>query len=170
MSPAVTRRDPPFEADERTMLNAWLDYHRATLLQKCEGLDPSLLVRASVPPSSLSLLGLVRHMMLVEWWWFEHIFADGPTPEPIATDVDSDADFNLLDPDRVDADMAAFLHQCDHSRVIVEGTDSLNVCSSSSDREARELRWIMVHMIEEYARHNGHADLLRECIDGSVGE
>jgi hypothetical protein len=132
-------------------------------------MDGSQLVRASVPPAPLSLLGLVRHMMLVEWWWFEHIFAAGPTPEPIATDVD-DADFNLLDPDRADADMAAFLEQCDHSRAIVKGADSLNVCSSSSDRETRELRWIMVHMIEEYARHNGHADLLRECIDGAVGE
>jgi uncharacterized damage-inducible protein DinB len=170
MAPEDTRQEPAFLSDERSSLTAWLDYHRATLLHKCQGLDGEQLVRRSVPPSTLSLLGLVRHMWLVEWWWFERIFADGPASAPIDTEQDHDAEFNELDPDRAGDDMAAFERQCAISRSIVEAADSLDVPSRSSQRDTRDLRWIMVHMIEEYARHNGHADLLRQCVDGEVGE
>lgn len=157
-------------ADEREALDAWLDYQRATLLLKCEGLTGAQLAQASVPPSSLTLLGLVRHMLLVEWWWFEHIFAGGPQAAPINTEHDSDAEFNELDPEAAEKDLAMFGQQCAHSRAIVADSESLNVCSVSSERKTRDLRWVMIHMIEEYARHNGHADLLRECIDGVVGD
>ncbi|HVB91882.1 MAG TPA: DinB family protein [Acidimicrobiales bacterium] len=169
MHQGVTRTEPPLQADERTMLSAWLDYHRATLLQKCDGLDGHQLARRSVPPSSMTLLGLVRHLTVVEWWWFEHIFADGPAPVPISSAVKGAA-FDVLDPDLADADVAGFRLQCDHSRSIVARAEGLDVSSASSVRPTRDLRWILVHMIEEYARHNGHADLLRECIDGAVGE
>jgi uncharacterized damage-inducible protein DinB len=168
-TPPDTRPEPPWRADERPMLATWLDYQRATLLWKCDQLDGDALVRQEVPPSTLSLLGLVRHMTLVEWSWFVHIFAGDPQPAPIATDADRDADFNDLDPARAIGDIEAFERQCDISRSIVEGADSLDAIAASAKRPV-SLRWIMIHMIEEYARHNGHADLLRERIDGAVGE
>jgi len=152
------------------MLTAWLDYQRSTLLWKCEGLEGTDLVRRGVPPSSLSLLGLVRHMVVVEWWWFDHIFRSSATPEPISTTHDRDADFNDLDPDRAMADIDLFERQCDLSRSIVDAAESLDAHSASTEKPTVSLRWIMIHMIEEYARHNGHADLLREQVDGVVGE
>jgi Protein of unknown function (DUF664) len=169
MLSAVTRPEPPMTGDERTMLKVWLDYQRATLLWKCEELDGAALVRRGVPPSSLTLLGLVRHMALVEWWWFDHVFAGSPSPEPISTQEDRDADFNDLDPARAMADVELFQRQCDVSRAIADAA-SLETLAASTEKPPLSLRWIMVHMIEEYARHNGHADLLREQIDGAVGE
>jgi Protein of unknown function (DUF664) len=170
MPSAVPREDPSLQTDELTSLSAWLDYHRATLLQKCQGLDGSQLVAPSVPTSALTLLGLVRHMLLVEWWWFEHIFAGGESPEPIDTSVDPDADFNDLDPATADRDLEGFARQCDHSRAVVAAAASLEILSASAEKLPRNLRWTMLHMLEEYARHNGHADFLREAIDGVVGE
>jgi hypothetical protein len=170
MAPDIVREDPPLVADERGSLTSWLDFHRSTLLQKCAGLSGAQMVQPAVPPSGLTLLGLVQHMTYVEWWWFEHIFAGGAMPEPICTDDDLDADFHALDPDHVDDALAAFRAQCAHSSAIVGGVESLETLIASAEREPRDLRWVMVHMIEEYARHNGHADLLRECIDGVVGD
>jgi hypothetical protein len=152
------------------MLRAWLDFHRATLLQKCEGLSGAQLVTASVPPSGLTLLGLVQHMALVEWWWFEHIFAGGSMAEPYDTSEDPDFEFHHLVADEADVSLKLFRDLCAHARALEGAADSLDVTSVSSERPTRDLRWIMVHMIEEYARHNGHADLLRECIDGVVGD
>ena len=166
----MTRPEPPLTGDERTMLTVWLDFQRATLLWKCEGLDGAAMARRGVPPSSLALLGLVRHMAIVEWWWFDHIFGGSSSPEPISTADDVDADFNDLDPDRAPADIELFGRQCDVSRSIVDAAESLDVPSRSTEKPTVSLRWIMIHMIEEYARHNGHADLLREQIDGAVGE
>lgn len=155
--------------DERTMLTVWLDYQRATLLWKCEGVEPEDMVRRSVPPSKLSLLGLLRHMTFVEWSWFEKCFAATGSPQPFDTTQDVDVDFNDLDPARVAQDMKRFLRQCDVSRRVVEGADSFDQLAAKA-RDDVSLRWIVVHMIEEYARHNGHADLLRELVDGAVGE
>lgn len=168
--PPVTRPEPPPIAGERAMLASWLDYERATLLWKCEGIDDDALARPGVPPSSLTLLGLVRHMALVEWWWFDHIFAGSESPEPISTVEDRDADFNDIRPDRAGADAELFAHQCEVSRAVVAAAESLDVTSASVEQPITSLRWIMIHMIEEYTRHNGHADLFREQIDGAVGE
>ena len=151
------------------MLTAWLDYQRATLLWKCERLGGDALVRREVPPSTLSLLGIVRHMTVVEWSWFERVFAKNGQPSPISLADDRDADFNDLDAGRAMDDIEAFQRQCDASRRIVDATPSLDQVAASAKVPA-SLRWIMIHMIEEYARHNGHADLLRERIDGAVGE
>jgi len=170
MPPEMTREEPQPVADETTALTQWLDFQRATLLWKCEGLDGSQLARHSVPPSGLSLLGLVRHMLLVEWWWFDHIFAGGASLAPIPTDEDPDAEFNDLNPDQAEEALAMFATQCDVSRAIVAAAESLDALSVSDERETKDLRWVLIHMIEEYARHNGHADLLRECIDGVVGD
>ena len=155
--------------DERPMLTTWLDFQRSTLLWKCEGLDGAALATRGVPPSGLSLLGLVRHMTLVEWSWFQEVFAGDRSPEPISTTEDRDADFNNLDPAHALEDFENFERQCALSRDIVARSSSLEAMAASG-RHPVSLRWIMVHMIEEYARHNGHADLLRERIDGAVGE
>jgi hypothetical protein len=170
MPSEVTRVDPPLAADERTMLSTWLDFHRATLRQKCQGLTGAQLARPSVPPSNLTLLSLVRHMILVEWWWFEHVFVDGPSPEPFDTGGDPEFEFHHLAPELADEAMEMLAEQCAHSRTIVAAAENLDVLSASTERPVRDLRWVLVHMIEEYARHNGHADLLRECIDGVVGD
>lgn len=151
------------------MLTAWLDYHRSTLLSKCELLDGTALVRAGVPPSSLTLLGLVRHMTYVEWYWFVRTLAGEPSPPPISLDDDRDADFNDLQPATAMEDVERFLRQCEQSRAVLDRYGDLDSRAASTKRPV-SLRWILLHMIEEYARHNGHADLLREQVDGVVGE
>ena len=167
----MTRPEPPLVGDDSAMLPSWLDYQRATLLWKCELLEGDTLVRRSVPPSPISLLGIVRHMTLVEWGWFERTFSGRDTPPPIDIRDDHDADWNDLDPLRAMADIERFQRQCDISREIVAVTPSMDQLVARPRRgEAMSLRWIMVHMIEEYARHTGHADFLRELIDGAVGE
>jgi hypothetical protein len=166
----VTRPVPPLTGDERPMLAVWLDYQRATLLWKCEGTEGAALAHRSVPPSSLSLLGLVRHMAIVEWWWFDHIFTASASAQPITTADDVDVGFDDLDAARAMENIDLFRHQCDVSRGIAAAAESLDVLSASKEKPTVSLRWIMIHMIEEYARHNGHADLLREQIDGAVGE
>ena len=155
--------------DDRTMLPPWLDYQRATLLWKCQLLDGDALARRSVPPSPISLLGIVRHMTLVEWSWFERVFAGLGTPRPISGEPEADDDWNDLDPARAMEDIERFQRQCDVSREIVAGAESMDELAANFSDDV-SLRWIMVHMIEEYARHNGHADLMRELIDGAVGE
>ena len=151
------------------MLPLWMDYQRSTLLWKCELLDGGDLARQGVPPSPLSLLGIVRHMTLVEWSWFEEVFAGTETASPIPTDLDRDADWNDLNPSRAMEDIERFQRQCEVSRGIVAGASSFDDVAANG-RDTISLRWILVHMIEEYARHNGHADFLREQIDGAVGE
>jgi len=151
------------------MLPLWMDYQRSTLLWKCELLDGGDLARQGVPPSPLSLLGIVRHMTLVEWSWFEEVFAGTETASPIPTDLDRDADWNDLNPSRAMEDIERFQRQCEASRGIVAGASSFDDVAANG-RDTISLRWILVHMIEEYARHNGHADFLREQIDGAVGE
>ena len=151
------------------MLTVWLEYQRSTLLWKCDSLQGPELVRQGIPPSSLSLLGLVRHMTYVEWNWFERVFVGSQTPPPISLEGDPDADFNDLCPSAALTDIDRFIRQCNVSRSIVENAEDLDCVAASPDQPV-SLRWIMIHMIEEYARHNGHADLLREQVDGSVGE
>ena len=151
------------------MLPLWMDYQRSTLLWKCELLDGGDLARQGVPPSPLSLLGIVRHMTLVEWSWFEEVFAGNSTPRPIAVAPESDDDWLDLNPARAMEDIERFQRQCEASRGIVAGASSFDDVAANG-RDTISLRWILVHMIEEYARHNGHADFLREQIDGAVGE
>lgn len=165
--PMEHRVEPPFEADERTMLLTWLDYHRATLALKCEGLTDAQLRTRSAPPSNLSLIGLVRHMGDVEHNWFDFWLA-GEVPSPL---YEGATDFDDVD----DADVkGAFDHwraRCASARKVVETFASLDDVGAGQTKGAGiSLRWTLVHMIEEYARHNGHADLLREAIDGTTGD
>ncbi len=169
MADEDTRQEPPFTADERTMLDGWLDFHRATLLHKCQGLTGEQLIQASVPPSTLTLLGLVQHMTLVEWWWFERIFAANGEPAPFETNDNPEYEFEVLVAETAEQVLGQFGVYCQRARDVIAAS-SLDDLSQGTEREQRQLRWIVVHMIEEYARHNGHADLIRECLDGVVGD
>ena len=152
---------------ERETLRAFLDYHRATLPWKCTGLDDEQLKRRACPPSTLSLLGLVRHMNEVENSWFGRVV--GEESQVYSTEEWPDADFDDLDKADPAADLAAFQAQCARSRerTAARGLDETFV---SRRGHTISLRWVYVHMIEEYARHSGHADLIREAIDGTVGD
>jgi len=166
----VERIDPPLVAQEREMLDAWLDYHRATLAVKCEGLTDDQLRAQAVPPSSLSLLGLVRHMGEVERSWFRRVLSGEQAPPRYYSDENPDGDFDDVADAGVAEAFGYWRDECAHARERVAAAPSLDVTGTGRQGEGYSLRWIMVHMIEEYARHNGHADLLRERIDGTVGD
>ena len=165
----VERIDPPLVAQEREMLDAWLDYHRATLAVKCEGLTDDQLRAQAVPPSSLSLLGLVRHMGEVERSWFRRVLSGEQAPPRYYSDENRDGDFDDVADAGVAEAFGYWRDECAYARERVAAAPSLDVTGTGRQGEGYSLRWIMVHMIEEYARHNGHADLLRERIDGTVG-
>jgi len=153
------------------MLNGWLEHHRAILLWKCEGLTDDQLRQRSVPPSTMSLLGLIRHMTDVERGWFQEVFLGEDVPPLYETPDDRDGDFNGVDEADVPAAFSAFEAECEASRRAAAAAD-LNALSKYRTEQTGEqfsLRWILSHMIEEYARHNGHADLLRETVDGATG-
>ena len=166
--PGLARTDPPQVSGERESLDAWVEYHRATLRMKCAGLDPKQLVNRSCPPSSLTLLGLVRHLTEGEAWF--HDFDGKPYGDWYSTDDDPDACFNAVDPSRAKEDLAAYRASVGRARAAVEGRGLDEISPEPDDGRPVSLRWIYLHMIEEYARHNGHADLLRERIDGVTGE
>jgi hypothetical protein len=169
-APEMTRDAPPRVADERAMLDAWLDFHRQTLLWKCAGLTAEQLVLRSAEPSRLSLLGLVRHMAEVERGWFRHGFAREPVANLYCSDERPEADFEDVNPAGADKDIATFRQEVGLSRAAAAG-HSLDETYFHERRQTDvSLRWIYVYMIEEYARHNGHADLLRERIDGVTGD
>ncbi|MER6844923.1 DinB family protein [Streptomyces platensis] len=164
---------PPPHADERAMLESWLEFHRATLPLKCAGLDDQQVRLTSVAPSTMTLLGLVRHLAEVERNWFQRVFAGQDIPPVYEAEK---GDGFTLAPDRgIEEALADWRAEVDRSRELI-ATASLDDSGRLSEREAGfagdqtvSLRWILVHMIEEYARHNGHADLLRERIDGVTG-
>jgi uncharacterized damage-inducible protein DinB len=171
-APDVARTDPPLVAGERESLQAWLDFHRTTLLWKCAGLTADQLRQRPAAPSTLSLLGLVRHMTEVERWWFLITAADRDMPMPYSSDGDEEADFDALDDADAEADLAAFQRETKAADEAVRGKELDTVVRSHGHHpeRVRDLRWIYVHMIEEYARHNGHADIIREQIDGATGD
>ncbi|MEO6712481.1 MAG: DinB family protein [Mycobacteriales bacterium] len=165
--------EPAYILDERTMLENWLDYHRATLAWKCEALTPEQLCERSVPPASMSLAGLVRHLAEVERGWFRRTLGGEDAPAIYYSDEpggDPDGDFNGASPDTVLADIALWRAEIDLARAQAAAHPSLDDTGRKRTGEEVSLRWIYVHMIEEYARHNGHADFLRERIDGAVGD
>jgi hypothetical protein len=165
------RTTPPQIADERETLAAYLDFHRATLEVKVGGLSDEQLRERAVPPSKLSLLGLVRHLTEVERGWFGNCVARrGLRPLYYSEPDNLDGDFDDLDAVPVAEVLAAWRATCNESREIVAAADSLDDLGARGDGSDVTLRWVVLHMIEEYARHNGHADLLRERIDGSTGE
>ncbi|MFD5436535.1 DinB family protein [Kitasatospora sp. NPDC127067] len=170
MTESNPRVDPPMTADEAATLTAFLDYHRRTLALKCEGLTDDQLRLRSVPPSTLSLLGLVRHMAEVEQYWFRSVLLGGEIAGHFWTKEHEDADFDDVDTADVAADFATWRAEVEAARLAAAGLPLDTVAKNPRRGEPVTLRWILTHMIEEYARHNGHADLLRELIDGATGE
>ncbi len=176
----IDRRSPDTAADERTTLTQFLDYFRATLALKIDGLTDDQARSPAIEPSDLNLLGLVRHMADVERGWFRRQLADEQVPPlfygPAHPDGDEDGDMHPGPQDTVADAMAAWQAEIEVARRLERATPSLDDLSarrpSGHDHDHRQpsLRWILVHMIEEYARHCGHADLLRERIDGSTGD
>jgi hypothetical protein len=165
-TPHVERVPAPLVADERTMLEGWLEFHRATLLMKCEGLTDAQLKLRPAEPSTLSLLGLVRHMTEVERSWFRRGVAGESRSDagPLYySEQRPDGDFDDLDDADCGAMFDAYLRELEYCRGVVAGVPL------DTPVGERSVRWIYVHMLEEYARHNGHADLLRERIDGATG-
>jgi uncharacterized damage-inducible protein DinB len=167
----IERAEPSLTANERDMLDGWLEYHRATLAWKCEGLSDDQLRERAVPPSSLSLVGLVRHMAEVERAWFRRrVAGQSGLAFRYCTDDAPDGDFDLAEPDGAEAGFAAFRQECDLARAAAAGRPLDATFRHERTADEIDLRWVYTHMIEEYARHNGHADILREQIDGATGD
>ncbi len=169
--PLTARVDPPTAADERTMLTTWLDWHRATVHAKCVGLDPALSSAAPLPVSPLMTVGgVVSHLRWVEAFWFETVMLDQPDLAPYSEE-DPDAEWRLGSQVPLGTLLEEYEAQCARSRDIAARLET----GSSSRRVLRSrgrttLRWVLLHMIEETARHNGHLDVLRELADGTTGE
>jgi uncharacterized damage-inducible protein DinB len=167
-TPPDDRVEPSFLADERAMLDGWLDYHRRTLIWKCEGLSDEQVKTASVPPSKMTLIGLVRHMSEVERGWFAGFFGTDET-EIYCTPDNREAEWDDVADADVAADIATLRREIETYREHAARSSLDDVQPHSTGRDIN-LRWIYTHMIEEYARHNGHADLIRERIDGATGD
>jgi len=172
-APAVDRPTSPNVAPEREAAEGLLEYHRATLLWKCAGLTGEQLVTRGVPPSPMSLLGLIRHMSDVERSWFRRRVAGEDIGAIYWSDASPDGDFDDLDPAAAEADFAAYAAEVEAARAVQAKSDfddTFEVHRSNGTSETIDIRALVLHMIEEYARHNGHADLLREVVDGSTGD
>ncbi|MGW2953841.1 DinB family protein [Streptomyces eurythermus] len=163
------RTGPPSFGSERETLRAFLDYHRATLAMKCEGLTDEELRRQSMPPSTLSLLGLVRHMAEVERAWFRRVFEDHDAPMVWSDEIDFQTAYDASESTRAEA-FAAWEAEVENSCRVEREAESLDRAGYQPRWDEKvSLRMVMVHVLLEYGRHNGHADFLREGIDGTVG-
>lgn len=166
-APAVERPTGSLVAPERELLAGYLDFYRHTLLYKCAGLSPEQLAQRSAPPSTLSLLGLIRHARKVERIWFRIHFADVPAEPVFDPALGKDADFEQIDAAEAQASYEALVEEWKLSDEAAAGR-SLDDRFTFSGEES-SLRMIYIHLIGEYARHCGHADLLREHLDGVTG-
>lgn len=163
------RITPPYTGGERASLRAYLDFHRATLAMKCEGLTDEELRERSMPPSTLSLLGLVRHMAEVERVWFRRVINGEDLTCVWSEAGDFQQAYDVRTASAAEA-FAAWRDEVEHARRIERAAPSLEVTGYQPRWGADvSLRLVMLHLIHEYARHNGHADFLREGVDGTVG-
>ncbi len=168
------RPEPPLVGDEVQTLLGFLDYQRATLEWKCRGLTDKQL-RSTLPPTTMTLGGLLKHLARVEDNWFSEVVAEGEKTEPWVT-MEWAAEWQNATADTGEELRQLWAERVDRSRSVVAvhlmaGEAALAATHPAWDGQGRpSLRWVLVHMIEEYARHNGHADLLRESIDGETGE
>ena len=172
------RPEPPLAADEAATLLGFLEYQRATLAWKCSGLEAGGLA-ATVAASSMTLGGMLKHLAYVESWWFsEQLLGRDPEPPWATVDWDADADWDWHSATEDTPDQLRTLWQDAVSRSRARVTEALERGGGLErlaehiwpDGRAPSLRWILCHMVEEYARHNGHADLIRESLDGATGE
>jgi uncharacterized damage-inducible protein DinB len=169
-APQASRKPVPPVADERQMLEAWLDFHRQTLLAKCAGLTAGQLRQLAVPPSGLSLLGLVRHMAEVERAWFRRRVNGEDVGYLFSSEADPDGEFDHVEEADAERDFATYLAEVEAARQAAAGHDLDETFYHTHREMDMSVRWAYVHLIEEYARHNGHADLLRERTDGATGQ
>jgi uncharacterized damage-inducible protein DinB len=173
MDPADDPRETGTElGDERSVLVEYVRLHRLTLEMKCADLDAAQLARRSVPPSTMSLLGLIRHMTDVERHWFRRVMAGEDAPPLYWTEGEADVDWTgaIADPEVVAQAWDAWRGEVGYAERYVNGAGDLGIRGTMRDGKTISLREVLVHMIEEYARHCGHADLLRERIDGRIGQ
>jgi hypothetical protein len=166
----VERRDPPETSPERETVEAFLDYQRASVFLKVRGLDRESATRRLVP-SLTTVLGVVKHLSYVEAWWFQDIFAGGAVEYPW-TDDDPDADFRIEEDDTIESVMSLYASMTEESRRIAAAANFDDVSQRQHPRRGTvfSLRWIVLHMIEETARHLGHMDILREQAEGGTGD
>jgi Protein of unknown function (DUF664) len=162
------RPDPPTEAGEKETLVGFLDFQRATLRWKCEGLTPEQLGTTAVAPSSMTLHGLIRHLTENELGWFVGTFTDEPVVNAYTSPERPEGDWIDADAQHYYADLRRYDEAVERARAVIADLDPDHVGEDEGQRFT--LRWVLAHMIEEYARHNGHADLIRERLDGSTGE
>ncbi|MCC5479426.1 DinB family protein [Streptomyces sp. NPDC059680] len=159
---------PLLTGPERPMLESWLDFHRATLELKCRGLDDAQVRQASAEPSSLTLLGLVQHLAEVERTWFQRVLAGLDVPPVFEEETGY-----VLDPRRgLEEALGAWRREVARGRELLAGRsleDTGRIVDEPMTGVEVSVRWVLIHLIEEYARHNGHADILRERIDGTTG-
>lgn len=166
----MTRPEPPLEGDERTMLVGWLEFHRETLATKVDGLSAEQLATRPIANSATSLLGIVRHLTEIEHTYFRRTYAGGEVPDlPFGEDPFGEtptSDFAVAATAAPDVTLSAWRSEVDEARTIIANAESLDDPGESG----LPLRFWLVKTLNEYARHNGHADILRELIDGTVGE
>jgi uncharacterized damage-inducible protein DinB len=161
-----TRTDPPYVASERDMLAAFLVFHQQTLLWKVSGLTKEQATRKLLP-SNTTLLGLLKHTALVHRWWLRAVFAGEAVPFPWSQE-DPDADWRVEPDETVEAIIALYNDEIARANTIIAAAQPDDMPKMAGRQQS--LRWILVHMVEEMARHNGHADILRELTDGAMGE
>ena len=167
-APQIPRQSTPTVAGEGQMLEAWLDFHRQTLLSKCSGLTAEQLRRRSAPPSTMSLLGLVRHMADVERGWFRRRIAGEDISFLYSSEADPDGEFDNVEGADAERDFAAYREEVELARRAGAGREMDGTFYQERREIVMSVRWVYLHMIEEYARHNGHADLLRERTDSGT--
>jgi uncharacterized damage-inducible protein DinB len=173
MDPADDPRETGTELhDERSVLVEYVRLYRLTMAMKCEGLDAEQLARRSVPPSTMSLLGLIRHMTDVERHWFRRVMAGEDAPPLYWTEGEADVDWTgaIADPEVIDRAWEDWRSEVGYAERYVNGAGDMGIRGTMRDGKTISLREVLVHMVEEYARHCGHADLLRERIDGRIGQ
>jgi uncharacterized damage-inducible protein DinB len=169
----VERPRPPRDVGELRMIADYIDWHRTTLLRKCEGLTAEQLKQQSCPPSNLTLLGLVRHLTDVERGWFRRGIGgqtSDEAPPLYYSDDDPEGDIEVGPDTDAFAAIDTYREEVARCREVIEQAGSLDRVIGDEGSGAINVRWVLQHMLEEYARHNGHADLLREAIDGSIGD
>lgn len=166
-----TRTDGHMTGDERAVLDHWLDLYRETTLLKIAGLDAQQLARRAAPPSTMSLIGVVRHLTEVEAYWLRVVLVDEhDVPDYYCTTVSQDGDFDDVDPETAAADVERYQTELITTRANASAWTDLAVPVRGLRKGKQvNLRWILTHLIEEYARHLGHMDLLREAVDGRTG-
>lgn len=162
------RQDGGWDNEERSVLLGFLNDRRVTLRLKCQGLDAEQMARHSVPPSDLSLLGLVRHIASVENYWFQHVIADADSERLFCDETGADQAFEVEPDDAiVDEAWSVWSREVERSDAVIGGVADMGAYAAGQRVPVRE---VLVHVIREYAQHLGHADLLRERIDGRVGQ